>query len=151
MTAAGDKADKDKTGSSEEMIAIFSTSEDSPVYNISVLKALIYLLPGPPRKKSEHGPHRVAHILQYITFTCNVMDKVKEVAESLKNDLKPFVIVATTEDLPVKFYLSVYDALFEFDTFLGALDVLLQTFFVLNIPYPTQLNSFYVFMQKFFL
>ncbi|KAL5278623.1 hypothetical protein ACFFRR_004167 [Megaselia abdita] len=78
------------------------------------------------------------------------MDKVKEVAESLKNDLKPFVIVATTEDLPVKFYLSVYDALFEFDTFLGALDVLFQTFFVLNIPYPTQLNSFYVFMQKFF-
>ncbi|KAL5289761.1 hypothetical protein ACFFRR_009656 [Megaselia abdita] len=37
MTAAGAKADKDKTGSSEDIIAIFSTSEDSPVYNISVL------------------------------------------------------------------------------------------------------------------
>lgn len=78
------------------------------------------------------------------------MDKVKEVAEGLKKDFHPFIIVATTNDLPVAYYLSVYDAIFKFETFVGALDVLFQTLFALHISYPDELLSFFNFMQIFF-
>lgn len=78
------------------------------------------------------------------------MDKVREVAEPYKTGFHPFIIVATTNDLPVKFYLSAFEAIYAFETFLGAFDILFQAFFVLNNPYPSEVKSFYIFVQRFF-
>lgn len=113
------------------------------------MKALIYLLPGPPRKKDEHGPHRIEKMLQYIEYTNNVMKKTKEIAEGLK-EFPPLIICATTGNVPVKYYLVIFEAIFCFDSFVGSLDMLFKTFFALNLKYPSQLRSTYTFIQKFF-
>lgn len=114
------------------------------------MKALLYILPGPPKKLDEHGPHRFGKLVQYLEYSKNVMEKVIEVAKQYKTGFHPFVVIATTNNLPVKYYLSVFDAIYTFETFLGALDVMFQSFFVFNNPYPSEVNSFYIFLQRFF-
>lgn len=122
---------------------------DHDFYHINVLKALVYLLPGPPRKKDEHGPHRIDKIVQYIEYSTNVMEKVKGVASKCKK-LSPFLICATTNNVPVKYYLSVFEGISTFETFPGCFDILFQSFFALNLFYPTEVKSLYIFVQKFF-
>lgn len=121
------------------------------MFNIEVLKALVYLLPGPPKRKVEHGPYRIMKIIQTMTFADNIMEKVREVAESCEaSPFSPFIIIATTNELPVAFYLSVYDAVYKFETFLGAFDMLFKVFFVFQLPYPEELLSVFTFLQVFF-
>lgn len=108
------------------------------------------LLPGPPKKKSEHGPHRFEQIVQYTEFLSGgVLEKVKEIANNSKK-LSPYIIIAQKDEVPVRFYVAAYDAVYAFETFVGALDMLFKTFFSFDVPYPDVVRAVYVFIQKLF-
>lgn len=123
---------------------------ESEFYDINVLKGLMELLPGPPKKKSEHGPHRLEEILQFTEYLSGgILEKVREIASNTKR-LSPYIIIAQKDELPIRFYVAAYDAVYPFETFVGALDMLFKTFFSLNVPYPVIVRAIYVFIQKLF-
>lgn len=131
------------------MFILFFLS-DSPFYDINVLKALLELLPGPPRNKKEHGPHRLELFIQYTEFVnFGILDKMKEFAVSNKK-LSPYIIIAEKDDLPFRFYVAAFDAVYPFETFTGAFDMLFKAFFALNVPYPDDVRSVYICVQKLF-
>lgn len=133
------------------IIILVYVVSDSPFYYTNVLKALVYHLPGPPRKTIEHGPKRFLKLVQTIEFNDDIIEKVKQLAAAEgKNNLHPFIVIAVTNNLPVAYYLSLFDAIFKFDSFLGAFDILFQSLFVLRISYPEELFSFFTFIQVFF-
>lgn len=131
------------------MLIIIIFFVESPFYDINVLKALLELLPGPPRRKKEHGPHRFEHFVKYIEYESKVLDKIRENAIQIKT-LSPYIIIAQKDELPFRFYVTAYDAVYQFETFIGAFDMLFKTFFSLNVPYPNEVRNIYVFIQKLF-
>lgn len=77
------------------------------------------------------------------------MDKVNIIAENYAKDLHPFMLIATLEGLPHKYYLSVFDVTYSFESFSSAFDCLFKTYFVMNVDYPKSVESFFVFVQQF--
>lgn len=118
---------------------------DSPWIDINTLKSLIVLLSQP-----KYGHLSIDKILQFVEYSSEIVEKVKEIASRESNSHHPFLVIATLNNLPFKFYVSLFDATFRFETFLGALDILFQSFFVLNLEYPVEIKAVYIFIQKFF-
>lgn len=119
------------------------------MYDVHVLKGILELLPGPPSKKNEHGPHRFEKFVQFIPYESGIVEKCKEFARD-KKTLSPYIIIAQKDELPFRFYVVAFDAIYPFETFTGAFDMLFKTFFSLNVPYPEEVKSIYIFIQKLF-
>lgn len=87
--------------------------------------------------------------MQFIDYEENVMEAVKKTAENYSSNFFPFLVVAKLNGLPFRYYLSVFDIVYQFDSFTAAFDYLFKAFFVMNVSYPSDVKSFYIFVQQF--
>lgn len=112
---------------------------------MKALDAILYLL----SNKDTNGPSCIEKIVQYINYGDNVMDKVKEIAESYTNNFHPILIVANLEGKPYRYYACVFDIIYTFQSFTSAFDIIFKSFFVFNVKYPSDATLFYIFIQQF--
>lgn len=122
---------------------------DSTWYDISCLKALLYLLPTPHSKLRETGPQRLKKIFVSVEYGDDIMDTVRIVAEDCKKDFHPLMVIGLTKGLPIKYYVVAFEVIHDFITFTAAFDNLFKSFFVYNVHYPQSVEGLYTFIQKF--
>lgn len=91
---------------------------------------------------------KLESIMVFIEYE-NVMNVVKKTAEDYTNNFNPFLVVAKLDGLPYRFYLSVFDIIYQFESFTSAFDYLLKSFFVFDVAYPKVVEQFYIFIQQF--
>lgn len=100
-------------------------------------------------KKKQLNPNiRIGMLVHFIELGDDVMQSVLQNAEN-QEKLHPYMLVATKNGLPSKYYVCVYDFMYCFDNFVDCLDKLFKIFFVFNVAYPKELNSVYLFIQQF--
>lgn len=167
MKIAEEKSLKDKTN--KTFVDIFSVEEglyfdfffhkyahnvfkflDSEFYDINVVKALIYMLPGSRGKKGGNGPHRLELIIQFTDYVdLYIIPHIRELAANMKK-LYPYMIIANLEGKPFRFYVVAFDGVYSFQTFTSAFDILFKAFFAFNVDYAGDVKSVYTFIQKTF-
>lgn len=147
-------------------------------YDIEVVKALLFYLVSNKKSRSKNRPQdpepssskssggigkqqssdkqlnlkiltKIDTIMQFIEYKENVMDVVKELSSKYKNDFHPFLVVAKLNGLPFKYYLSIFNIIYQFESFTAAFDYLFKSFFVFDVAYPKLAQPFYVFIQQF--
>lgn len=118
---------------------------DSPSFDLRALEALFFYM----SKKNE--PKLLEPLFRFINYGTNVMDTVKEIAAEYKKDFHPLMLVATTgpNEIPFRYYVSVFDMVYTFESFSSALDILFKSFFALNVDYPAKIKTVYTFLQQF--
>lgn len=87
-------------------------------------------------------------IIRYIEFGDDILDKVKEIAQ-IEKALNPLIIVGTTNNIPVCYYLSLFDIAYHFESFTTCFDAIFKSYFVFNIPFPPEVNNIYIFIQHY--
>lgn len=131
---------------------------DDPWYDINVVKALLFYLVQNRQTKNKKQSSKnceqealspIETVIQFIEYEENVMSTVKKMADKYKNSFHPFLIIGKVKGLPYKYYLSVFDIIYTFESFAASFDCLFKSFFVLNVGYPTTVRSFYTFVQQF--
>lgn len=115
------------------------------------MKGLFYCLSTTRRNCKLPGPRRFESIMQFVEYGENIMQKVTQKADEFKKgELYPFIVVALMEGNPHRFYLSVFDIIYQFDDLVTTLDYLFKSFFVFNIKYPNDAYNVLLFLQQFF-
>lgn len=118
---------------------------DSPSYDLRALEAIFFFL------SNHKDPALMGQLVQYIEYGSNVMDKVKEIAKSYSKNFHPLMIVATTgeSETPFRYYVSVFDIIYTFESCTSAIDTLFKSFFAIHVGYPDKIRHVYTFIQQF--
>lgn len=126
----------------DKQLACFA---DSPSYDLRALEAIFFCL------SKYNDPKLIGHFFQYIKYGANVMDKIKEIADSYSNNFHPLMIVATTgeDETPFRYYVSVFHIIYTFESCVSAIDVLFKSFFAVYVGYPKKIRPVYTFIQQF--
>lgn len=121
---------------------------ESPWYGINVLKAMFYLMPVKIKNYSMPISQKLEEIIRFSEYGDNIVEEVREIAAK-ENKLYPMIFVALMNETPFRFYVSLFDVVYSFESFNSALDLLFKSFFVWNLEYPTNTKSVYMFLQHF--
>ncbi|KAL5280610.1 hypothetical protein ACFFRR_009309 [Megaselia abdita] len=143
LNAAFQKAKKNKK--KLEYSRRFEINAESPSFDLRVLEALFFFL----GKKND--PKIMEQFVQYINYGDNVMEKVRKIADAYTNNFHPLILVATTgeNEIPFRYYVSVFDMIYTFESCSSAIDNLFKSFFALNVGYPDKIIPIYTFIQQF--
>lgn len=89
---------------------------------------------------------RFDEIIKFIEYKEDVLEAVKA---HTKQTAEPFMLIGLHKEIPFRFYLSVYDHAYSFESFSDCLDLLLKSYFVFNVNYPKSVSNIYMFLQHF--
>lgn len=106
-------------------------------------------MPG-PRKTNIKGMECFKNFVHFTQENENIIEKVKDIGNGYApKDLHPFIVVTLKDDQPDSFHAVGFEAIYRYNSFLGALNCVFAMFFVFNRPFPKDLLNVFVFIQQF--
>lgn len=91
---------------------------------------------------------RYEELIQTIPYGDDVIARVRALAKD-KKILHPYIIIGLHKDLPYRYYLSLFENIYSFESLNSCIDLLIKCYFVFNLSYPKEVLNIYMFIQHF--